>query len=158
MTPAAAGGRLRRVKLDAWWMGGTALWLASCGSATFIAQQYPGPARPQETIAILRVNGGEPPLTSLDGDPLRVQPEKGTRFHIEVLPGEHEVGVSVPEPGLPQGVVVRFIAEAGKVYRFMTLGAPSEPGRMPAWNAQAVEVDRATDAEIRRVPAPPDAH
>jgi hypothetical protein len=104
------------------------------------------------------VNGGESPLTSLDGDPLRVQPEKGTRFHIEVLPGEHEVGVSVPEPGLPGGVVVRFIAEAGKVYRFMALGAPSEPGRMAAWSAQAVEVDRATDAEIRRVPAPTDAH
>jgi hypothetical protein len=53
---------------------------------------------------------------------------------------------------------VRFIAEAGKVYRFTALGAPSEPGRVAAWSAQAVEVDRATDAEIRRVPAPTDAH
>src|SRR5579859_3641629 len=105
-------GRLRGVKVGRWWLGAAA-WLASCGSATFVVQQYPGPPKPRETIAIIRVNGGGTPLTSLDGDPLRIEPEKGTRFHIEVLPGDHEVGVSVPEPGLPSGVTVRFLAEPG---------------------------------------------
>jgi hypothetical protein len=142
-----------RTRLAAWWFGASALF-ASCGSATFVVQQYLGPPRPRQTIAIIRVNGGGTPLTSLDGDPLRVEPERGTRFHIEVLPGEHEVGVSVPEPGLPNGVTVRFFAEAGKVYRMEAVSALSEPGRIGLWSAQAFEVDPATDAMIRRAPAP----
>ena len=68
-------------------------------------------------------------LSAVDGDALRVEPEKGTRLHIEVLPGVHEVSVEAPE--LVQSATVRFMAEAGHVYRMIVTSAPTEPGRVP---------------------------
>jgi hypothetical protein len=130
------------------WNGAYFAWLGvvlvCCGGPTFVVQQYSGPQRARESIAVIRVNGGGPRLTTLDDESL-VVPERGTRFHIEVLPGVHELQVDDPNVGL-YASRVRFVAEAGKVYRIVV--RPALTGQP---NAQAFEVDRASDAEVRPV-------
>jgi hypothetical protein len=124
------------------WIG---VVLVCCGGPTFVVQQYGGPQRSHESIAIIRVNGGGPRLTTLDDERL-VVPEKGTRFHIEVLPGVHELQVDDPNLGLFASRV-RFVAEADRVYRIVVRQAlTGQP------TAQAFEVDRANDTELRSVP------
>src|SRR5689334_7599490 len=88
-----------------------------CVGPTYVVQQYAGPARPRESIAVFRVNGSGPRVATLDDGRL-VIPEKDTRFHIEVLPGVHEVEVEDPNLGLTASRV-RFVAEANKVYRIV---------------------------------------
>src|SRR5262245_61821979 len=128
------------------WQGKGFAWLGvlfvSCGGPTFVVQQYTGPQRARESIAIIRVNGGGPRLTTLDDERL-VIPERGTRFHIEVLPGVHELEVDEPDIGLMHSRV-RFFAEAGRVYRIVV--RPSLAGQP---TAQAFDVDRAEDTEVR---------
>src|SRR5262245_33049143 len=101
----------------------SAAWLAvsvaGCGGPTFVVQPYAGPPRPSDTIAVIRVNGGGPSLAVVDGEALRVEPEQGTRLHIEVMPGVHEVAVVAPALGVNDGIFVRFPAEAGRVYRMV---------------------------------------
>jgi hypothetical protein len=92
------------------------LALLACGGPTFVISQYPGPPRPRETIAILRMDGASPvKLLSVDGDPLAPL-DDDVRLHIEVLPGEHSVAVA--NQALPDQPAqrVRFLAEAGKLY------------------------------------------
>ena len=122
--------------------------IASCGGPTFIVQQYDGPPRPAQSIAVIRVNGGGPELFSLDGERLRAAPEKGTRLQVEVMPGAHEVGVVVPDGASAQGVVIRFMAEPGKVYRMVLRNAPPGGRLLQSTTAQAYEVDRSTDVEL----------
>ena len=124
--------------------------LVCCGGPTFVVQQYAGPQRPRETIAVVRLNGGGPRLATLDREPL-VVPERGTRFHIEVVPGVHEI--EVEDPNLRYSGVVRFVAEPDKVYRVVVGPALVPNAAGPVWVATAYEVDRASDAELR--PAPP---
>jgi hypothetical protein len=123
------------------WLG---VVLIGCGGPTFVVQQYSGAQRPRESIAIIRVNGDRPQLLALDGEPLLV-PQEGTRFHIEVLPGVHEIEVADRYVGFA-GSTVRFVAEPAKVYRIVVRPMPTENGS--SWRASASEVDRATDAEL----------
>jgi hypothetical protein len=79
-------------------------------------------------------------------------------LHIEVLPGPHEVGVVPPGEGTVQGIVVRFVADAGKVYRMVLRSAlPDNNSLEQRWTAVAVEVDRASDVELGPAAAPPEA-
>src|ERR1051326_2101643 len=126
------GMRNRANFVRAW----AALSLAGCGLATFVVQQYDGPPRPRESIAIIRINAGQG-IDSLDGETLRAVPAKGTRFHVEVLPGAHEGELREPAVGLTESVNVRFSAEAGKVYRIAVQGGVN--GNVAA---RAFEVDR----------------
>jgi hypothetical protein len=125
--------------------------LAHCGGPTFVVQQYAGPPQPQETIAVIRVDAAGPELVSLDGEPLRGAVEKGTRLHIEVLPGVHEAEVAAPERGMRFAASVRFVADPGKVYRFDV----ASTGTPPDWVASVYEVDRSTDARRERARQPP---
>src|SRR5256885_10631172 len=141
----------------AWaWSAGTCLELIGCGGPTFVMQQYDGPPRPVDTLAIVRVNPGGPQLHAVDGESIRVAPEKGTRFHIEMLPGVHELGVDDPTTGFA-GANVRFLAEPGKVYRMVVGVAPPEISPGAGLGAYAHEVDRASDSEIRPATSPPEA-
>src|SRR5262245_2186439 len=92
-----------------------AAFIVACGGPTFVVQQYAGPSQPREVIAILRVNGGGPRVVALDGEAL-VVPEKGTRFHIEMIPGVHELQVDDPSLG-NVALGIRFATEPAKVYR-----------------------------------------
>jgi hypothetical protein len=129
-------------------LGCLAVVAAACGLATFVVQQYDGSPRPRETIAIIRVITGEA-IVFLDGQPLRAIPAAGTRFHIEVLPGVHEVENLVDGVGVT-GARVRFVADAGKVYRIV--GQRTGAAHV---TAQAYEVDRGTDEVIAPAAAPP---
>jgi hypothetical protein len=134
------------------WLG---IAFVCCAGPTFVVQQYAGPPRPRESIAVIRVNGGGPKLATLDHEPLLI-PEKDSRFHIEVLPGVHEIEVDDPNLGY-DGATVRFVTEANKVYRIIvrTTMTPNAPG--PTWTARAYEVDRSTDAELGPAASPSDA-
>ena len=130
-----------------------ALVLTGCGSMTFVVQEYAGPPRPRDGIAIIRVNGsGGPDVVAVDDQPLRVALEPLNRIHVEVLPGPHEVDVEVTEPeiGLRHTLPIRFLAAAGKVYRVEVLAAPPSASMRgdARWDAQAYEVDRNTDARL----------
>lgn len=145
-----------------------ALALAACGTVTYIVQQYAGEPRPNEEIAILRINGGEGPrVASLDGESLG--PGIGdphTRLHIEMLPGMHVVQVE-ERPGFYPAPKLRFSAEAGRVYRAvmataLVRGAQADQGKQGKLVPRVYEVDRDSDALIRdatwqpprRAPAP----
>jgi hypothetical protein len=139
--------------------GFAAASIASCTGMTFVVQQYEGPPRPKETVAVIRTSGGiGPELVSVDGEPLQVMLENGNRLHVEVLPGTHEVELAAPEMGgLNRAIPAHFIAEPGKVYRFELRSletATTEPSE-PAWEAFAYEVDRKSDALLRIAPRPP---
>jgi hypothetical protein len=119
-------------------LGWLTVLAAACGLATFVVQQYDGAPRSRDSIAIIRVNAGEA-IVFLDGEPLRTIPTEGTRFHIEVLPGVHEIEDLVDGVG-ETGARVRFVADAGKVYRIVGQRAGAHV------TAQAYEVDRGTDS------------
>lgn len=122
-------------------------WVAACAGPTYIVQQYDGPVRETETIAILRLNGSEPlGLDSLDGEPIGVRATKDSRIHVELLPGRHSMRVrDLTRPG-SFSQTASFLARPGKVYR-------------PAFSrgrAHVYEVDANSDATIQDVTeAPP---
>lgn len=97
--------------------------IAACVGPTFIVQQYGGPARPRESIAILRVNGGETVrLMFLDDEDVAAPIASDGRLHIEVLPGRHTLTArNGDDPRAPSGSLA-FMAEAGKVYRVVFVG------------------------------------
>jgi hypothetical protein len=134
--------------------------LASCGQGmTFVMQQYAGPARPTNSVAAIRVNATHgPDLVAVDGVPFGPSPalEPGNRLHLEVLPGPHEVDVVATDPatGLNREIPVRFVAEAGKVYRVELVANATAHSEAPP-EAYAYEVDRDTDATIRIATAAP---
>src|SRR5215216_5088777 len=135
--------RLRRSRTRFEWL---ALFVA-CGGPTFVVQQYPGPPRPRDGIAIIRLNGGGPRIVTLDRESL-VVPERGTRFHVEVLPGAHELEIDDPNLGIA-GLGLRFVAEPEKVYRVVLRSTLPPNLSLPISVPQVFEVDRASDAEIR---------
>jgi hypothetical protein len=120
----------------------------ACGGPTFVVAQYPGPTRPRNTIAILRTDGGSKiQLVSVDGEALAPIADD-VRLHIEVLPGEHSVGVANLGRSDQPAQRVRFFAEAGRLYG-------------PAWGGlgpQIFELDVDSGAPLRDVtmtaPAP----
>lgn len=116
----------------------------ACGpSATFIVQQYNGPPLPAERIAILRLVGGdEGYLATLDGETLDYRVEARTdRIHIEILPGPHELGMSLRPLGLVSYRV--FNAEPGKTYQPKILRGRLERRRsgQANWKTAVFEVD-----------------
>jgi hypothetical protein len=120
---------------------------------TIVMQHYDGPARPRNSVALIRINGGQPPeVVSVDDEPLRVGStlEPGNRLHVEVLPGVHDVEVEAIDAvtGLHTQIAVRFVAEPGRVYRVDLVGAGA---------AQAYEVSRDTDAKLGIAAAAPSA-
>ncbi len=149
------------------WFGSGAIAIsfiiACAASATFIVQQYNGDPLPAERIAILRMVGGEEGyLASLDGENLDYRVEgHSDRIHIEMLPGQHEVGVSLRQLGL---VVYRvFEARAGVIYQFKVLRSVLQRGKRSrqTWSVGVFEVSPETGDLIRDVsrsplpPAPP---
>jgi hypothetical protein len=122
---------------------------------TFIMQEYDGPPRPREAVAMVRTDDRGPMLTAVDGHAVRVTSalDPGNRLHVEVLPGPHEVDVEVTEAetGLVHAVPVRFVAEANKVYR-VEVRAFQAPGA-PTFLTDAYEVDRDSDARLGPVAA-----
>jgi hypothetical protein len=116
--------------------------LVGCPGPTFIVQQYAGPERPRETIAILRSNAkDDAKLLFLDGEDIAAPIAEDGRLHIEILPARHTVvvgRVSMPTERYPE---LAFHAEADRVYRVVFTGA--EP--------QVYEVDRAKDTPVRDV-------
>jgi hypothetical protein len=121
-----------------------ALGVVGCGPQVFIIQQYDGPVRDSETIAILRINGGDSTrVVTLDGELADARIAEDTRLHIEMLPGRHAVRVAdiaAPEAG---SFRVAFDAQAGRVYRAVVASAA----------AKVFEVDRGSDAMLRDVTA-----
>jgi hypothetical protein len=116
--------------------------LAACTGPTFIVQQYAGAPRSSESIAILRISGGDgPQIAVLDGEAIPPVFDRSTRMHIELLPGPHELEAVAPARGVEAPIPVRFVAEAGKVYRIEVRPAV----------AYLYEVDRDTD--VPRGPA-----
>jgi hypothetical protein len=134
------------------WLG---VLFVACGGPTFVVQQYAGPPQPREVIAIVRVNGGGPRVVALDREAL-VVPEKGTRFHIEVMPGVHELEVDDPSLGIV-GVGLRFVAQPNKVYRVVLRWAPTRGSSVPISVPQVYEVDRESDTELGPAPVVNDA-
>ncbi|MBI3205310.1 MAG: hypothetical protein HYZ29_27475 [Myxococcales bacterium] len=121
-----------------------AVALSACGGPTFIVQQYSGPVRAPESIAVLRVNGDAGiVLVSLDGEPIRTRVADDARLHVEMLPGRHQLAIAdLVDAARPLGRAV-FVAAAGKTYRPMF---PSQ-GK----GARVFEVDSASDAPLRDV-------
>lgn len=134
-----------------------------CGPATFTVQQYDGPVRSREAIAVLRVNGKEPvQLQTLDGEDAAVRVPEDARLHIEILPGKHTIGVVSEFDTHRLPLEVAFNAEPGKVYRPVLV----QERRQNYYGARldvprVYEVDAESDALLRDVtlvdapPAPP---
>jgi hypothetical protein len=125
-------------------LGALVLGLAGCPAGpTYIVQQYSGPARPKETIGILRVNGKEEVrLLTLDDEEITARVADDARLHVELLPGRHTLSVRDVEPAQR----IAFEALANKVYRVTLEGAPKAP--------HVHEVDRDSDALGPDVTAP----
>src|SRR5690606_24836823 len=108
---------------------------------------------PNSHIAIVRLNGDQPlRLEELDGELLGYElRDRGARVHIEILPGEHELGLS-EGPGLPLKRR-RFRAEAGRVYRPMLVRTQLGGGDLGStpWVIGIYEVDRDSDEVLREI-------
>lgn len=112
------------------------LTLSGCAGPTFIVQQYKGPPRSQESIAVFRVNGSDAArLLELDGEDVAAPLDVDSRLHIELLPGPHTVTMGNANAPNERLAPVSFRAEPGKVYR-----AVIESG------ARVHEVSRGSDA------------
>ena len=115
---------------------------AHCTPPTFVVQQYPGPARSAETIAILRVEGsGNVQLLSLDGEAADARVTPDARLHVELLPGVHTVWVQ-HLTGNSQARSLSFRAEANKVYRVEFVVSASDGSSQP----RVFEVERDSNA------------
>lgn len=118
----------------------------ACGRATFVVQQYAGPAQPAEAVAVLRVNGNEDVrVLELDDRDVRAPIDRDVRLHIEMLPARHTVVVGAMgfenDPRAPTSGKLAFRAEPGKVYRVAIGESPKD--------AHVYEVDRGSDAVVR---------
>lgn len=123
------------------------LGLVACPGPTFIVQQYPGAQRASDTIAVLRVNGGDSVrLVSLDEEDVSAPVVSDGRLHIEMLPARHTVTVVDVSAKSERAPPLAFDAEAGKVYRVAFV--------RPDHSAHVFEVDRGNDAIVRDVTLP----
>ena len=124
--------------------------LVACPGPTFIVQQYKGPVRERETIAILRVNGADSVrLLRLDDDDIGVPVQEDARLHIEILPGRHRVVVANAKAPSERYDPLEFMANADRVYRIVFAEA----------NARVHEVDRESDklvSDVTRAAPPPE--
>lgn len=115
---------------------------------TFVVQQYNGPQRPRESIAILRVNGAESVrLLFLDEEDVAAPVVSDGRLHIELLPGKHTLTARNGDDRAAPSAAFTFQAEPNKVYRVLFTG---EMGHL-------YEVDRDSDKPVREISSPPAA-
>jgi len=123
----------------------------SCGGPTFVIQQYAGPSRSSDTIAIIRINGKDDLLwVSLDGEAAGARLPEDARFHIEVLPGRHTLGIRGGADSPTE--LVSFQAEPGRVYRpVLERGARSSEPALGGGAARMFEVDADRDTLLRDV-------
>lgn len=137
---------------------------SACGQVTFVVQAYPGAARSAEQVSIVRITRDAPVrVVSVDGDPLGNQAiEPGTRLHVEVLPGKHELAIQNDAAPVDKTKTVRFVAEAGRIYRVLladrewhTHSAPREPAAA-TWSPLVYEVEPDRDRLLREVSLPPE--
>lgn len=121
--------------------------MTACMGPTFVVQQYGGPPRSKESVAILRVDAKEPArLLVLDGQDVSAPLMEDARLHIEVLPGRHSVVVANTTTPREHYSPMTFEAGAGRVYRFVfPNGATGE--------ARVFEVGRGDNALIADVTA-----
>ncbi|MBK7581034.1 MAG: hypothetical protein IPI67_12575 [Myxococcales bacterium] len=128
--------------------------LLGCGGPTFIAQQYAGPVRPRESIAIIRVNGDSGlALLTLDGEDIATRVPEDARLHVEVLPGPHRLIIG-DVSGTARAVGrAAFVAEAGKTYRPVFSGEGPAPidTETVIRPARVYEVDDGRDTLLRDV-------
>jgi len=118
------------------------LSLVACPGPTFIVQQYNGPPRERETIAILRVNGADSVrLLTLDDEDVAAPIQEDSRLHIEMLPARHKVTVANAKAPQERYEPMVFVAEANHVYRVIFEGSA----------ARMFDVDRSTDKAIANV-------
>jgi hypothetical protein len=125
----------------------------SCVGPTFIVQQYAGPVRPQETVAVFRINGGDSiRLVTIDDENITVPLASDSRLHVEMLPGRH--AITVRDAHAPDRLAesIAFQAEAGKVYRVAVAGASTDPA---GGGPRIYEVDRGADTITRDVTLTP---
>jgi hypothetical protein len=116
--------------------------LVACPGPTFIVQQYKGPVRDQETIAILRVNGADSVrLLTLDDEDVAAPIESDSRLHIEMLPAQHRVTVANAKAPSERYEPLVFIAHANHVYRVAFVES----------SAHIYDVDRSTDRILNDV-------
>src|SRR5262245_18813792 len=95
-----------------------AVVLAACMGPTFVVQQFKGPQRPNDQIAILGVNGADSVrLVYLDDEDVAAPIVSDGRLHVEMLPARHTVVVANAANHDQRSGVIAFAAEAGKVYR-----------------------------------------
>lgn len=132
---------------------------SACVTATFVVQQYDGPALPEERIAILRLVGGDQTyLATLDGETLGYRvAERTDRVHIELLPGPHEVGISLHERGRIDYRV--FDAKPGATYRIVVKRDRLQrgPRALENWHAGVFEIDPKSEEptiDVSRAPLP----
>lgn len=124
--------------------------LLGCPGPTFIVQQYAGPVRPRETIAILRSNAtDDAKLLFLDEQDIAAPIAEDGRLHIEMLPARHTVMVGRASAPNERYSAIAFVAEADHVYRVAFEGG----------DPHVFEVDRGKDTLLRDVtvarPPPP---
>lgn len=150
---------MRRVRLGLVWkmaLLGALCAGASCGTPTFIVQQYTGPVRARESIAIIRVDGnGTVQLLSLDGEATDARVTPDARLHIEVLPGHHTLWVQSAGGAVPAQAVA-FRAEAGKLYRVEFVPAAASGPTAPRIYEADPDSNR-LEKDVTVVQPPPDA-
>lgn len=128
--------------------------LGACAGPTYVVQQYRGPPRPPESIAILRIDGKSAArLAALDGESLDAPLQVDARLHIELLPGKHSLAAFNVED--PQGPIDRlsFVAKKGQVYRVLVshLTGPRPLGWRADWHAQVYRIDAPSGALLSDV-------
>jgi hypothetical protein len=124
-----------------------------CGGPTFVVAQYEGPPRPRESIAVIRMQGSDPvQVVSVDGEPL-APVEEDVRLHVEVLPGEHSIGVANFQAPQQPAQRVRFIAEPGKLYG----AAWPAPGDPRVFELDASSGRTLRDVSLTKHEPPPEA-
>jgi hypothetical protein len=130
---------------------------------TFVVQAYPGPALRADQVSVVRINPDDPlRVLTVDGDPLGNQRvEDGTRLHIEVLAGEHELSVENEHANVQKTKTVRFVAEPGRTYRILVadrewhVQSPPKQGAPATWSPLVYEVQAQGDRLLREVSLPP---
>ncbi|MGC4091052.1 MAG: hypothetical protein QM756_24890 [Polyangiaceae bacterium] len=122
-------------------------WLSACAGPTFILQQYDGPARAADSVAIVRFEGsGTVDMVSIDGASADAHVPEDARLHVEVLPGKHVLGVAnrAAPSGPPRRVA--FLAEAGRTYRVVfTPPPPNDWLPVP----RVFEIDARSGAQLK---------
>ncbi len=126
---------------------GMSLLVAGCGTVTYVLQDYGGEPRPADSIAIVRITSTDPlHVSTVDGEPLDVRLDSDTRVHVEMLPGEHVLGVYRPDAEIPIEHKVRFLAAPGRTYAVVMAVAPQ--GSATPWVGRVYEIDKSSGTRL----------